>query len=82
MQGMPSTVGNSLGPPPYTAPVCAGAGVTACPPPEVPLTQTPAKSLGTVPLGHADAGAAVAYRPALTKSAHAPAPRKILTYSA
>jgi len=45
----------------------------------VPLTQTPAKSLGTVPLGHADAGAAVAHRPAPTNSAQAPAPRKIFT---
>ena len=67
VHGMPSTVGNSLGPPPYTAPDCGGEGATACPPPEVPLTQTPAKSLGTVPLGHAEAGAAVAHRPALKK---------------
>lgn len=81
VQGMPSTVGNSLGPPPYTAPVCGGEGATACPPPEVPLTQTPAKSLGTVPLGHAEAGAAVAQRPAPTKSAQAPALRKIFTGS-
>lgn len=76
---MPSTVGNSFGPPPYTAPVCGGAGVTACPPPDVPLTQTPAKSLGTVPAGHADAGAALAHRPAPTSTAQAPAPRKIFT---
>ena len=78
VHGMPSTVGNSLGPPPYTAPDCGGEGATACPPPEVPLTQTPAKSLGTVPLGHAEAGAAVAHRPTPTNRAQAPATRKIL----
>ena len=49
VQGMPSTVGNWLGPPPYTAPVCEGATGTLVGPPEVPLTQTPEKSLGTVP---------------------------------
>lgn len=78
---MPSTVGNSLMPPPYTAPVCGGAGATTCPPPEVPLTQTPLKSLGTVPDGHAEAGAAVAPMPAPTRTAHAQAPRKIFTGS-
>jgi len=61
VHGMPSTEGNSLGPPPNTAPTCAGAGGTTCGPPDWPLTQTPAKSVGTVPLGHAAAGDAVAH---------------------
>lgn len=79
VQGMPSTVGNSLIPPPNAAPVSGGAGGTTCGPPDWPLTQTPEKSLGTVPYGHAAAGAAVAHNAAPTNTTHAPAPTKIFT---
>ncbi len=48
VQGMPSTLGNSSGPPPNTAPVSGGAGGTASLPLPL-LTHTPEKSLGTVP---------------------------------
>lgn len=49
VQGIPLTDGNSSIPPPTVAPVPGATGGAAESPPVPPLTQTPSKSLGTVP---------------------------------
>lgn len=70
---MPFTDGSELTPPLNMAPLCPDGGVAA--PPDGPLTHTPAKSLGTVPLGQAAAGAAFAHKPPAAIAAHTPTPR-------